>query len=309
MKDLLSSVVREAFEADSERFIETVQTVTTLLESENGRMNGLTILGRLVQLEQSGNALIVGDLHGDMETLADILVQSHIVLRMQKNLQTRLVFLGDYGDRGPLSAEVYYTVLKLKLVFPTQVILMRGNHEGPKTLPFQPHDLLVQFQGRFGSKASDLYDALRDLWETLYVSVIVKQHYLMLHGGVPTNLGTAEDLAFAHSMFPEYDLLEDILWSDPDDSVDESEPSPRGAGKLFGEKLTSCVLGKLDLRVLVRSHEFCEDGYRINHKGKILTLFSRKGPPYFNVRGAYLDVNLSEQVTDATQLVKHIRFV
>jgi hypothetical protein len=35
-------------------------------------------------------------------------------------------------------------------------------------------------------------------------------------------------------------------------------------------------------------------------------LFSRKGPPYFNAHGAYLDVKLDEGFKDAEELVRYI---
>ena len=50
---------------------------------------------------------------------------------MEKTKEATLIFLGDYGDRGDKSAEIYYIILKLKLAFPEQVVLLRGNHEAP----------------------------------------------------------------------------------------------------------------------------------------------------------------------------------
>ena len=46
---------------------------------------------------------------------------------LKDNPKMVLVFLGDYGDRG--SFEVFMPLLELKLMFPNQVWLLRGNHE------------------------------------------------------------------------------------------------------------------------------------------------------------------------------------
>jgi protein phosphatase len=97
-----------------------------------------------------------------------------------------------------------------------------------------------------------------------------------------------------------------MLWSDPNETPEETCASPRGAGKLFGESITNTTLEKFNVKVLIRGHEPCQNGYKIDHNGKILTIFSRKGSPYFNAYGAYLDVKLSERPENAKQLIPYI---
>ena len=74
---------------------------------------------------------------------------------MEKTKEATLIFLGDYGDRGDKPAEIYYAILRVKLAFPEQVVLLRGNHEAPKDLMASPHDLPFQFQDRFGGRLED----------------------------------------------------------------------------------------------------------------------------------------------------------
>jgi predicted phosphodiesterase len=303
---VLSQVVKEAFEIQTAEFTETVEQVTKMLGMENGRVGNLCIKGRLVEIEPMGQALVIGDLHGDIESLVEILRQSNILKRMDKSSESILIFLGDYGDRGPCPAETYYTVLKLKLLYPHQVILMRGNHEGPEDLMPSPHDLPSQFQTRFGEKWTEAYAKTRGLFERLYTALLVPERYLMVHGGLPKELNTVEDLAYAHTLHPKRPLLEEILWSDPDEAFEETSASPRGAGRLFGKNISARVLAKLNVRILIRGHEPCEDGFKISHNGRVLTLFSRKGPPYFNAYGAYLDVKLDKEFEDADKLIPYI---
>jgi protein phosphatase len=57
---------------------------------------------------------------------------------------------------------------------------------------------------------------------------------------------------------------------------------------------------------MVRGHEPCQEGFKLDHNRKILTLFSRKGPPYFNDHGAYLRIDLSKRIRNAEELIPFI---
>lgn len=150
------------------------------------------------------------------------------------------------------------------------------------------------------------YDKIRKLFGCLYNAVIVEDRLLMVHGGLSLQMRTLEDLAFAHKMHPDKRILEDLLWSDPSETVDEICVSPRGAGVLFGRKVTEQVLNSFGVRLLIRGHEPCQWGFKISHNGRILTLFSRKGSPYFNEYGAYLLINLAMTFKSAEQLASYI---
>jgi len=303
----LSVVIKESFTVQSDGFVKIVESAIDLLRGESGRIGNLTISERLVKLEPLGEAVVVGDLHGDLESLISILKSSGVMQKMAKRKDATLIFLGDYGDRGAYSAEVYYTILKLKLAFPEQVILLRGNHEGPEDLMASPHDLPLQFQYRFREKWATAYAKTRELFAYLYNAVLVEERYLMVHGGLSPTIISIQDLAHAHMTHPGREFLEDLLWSDPNDMVQDVSPSPRGAGKLFGKSVTERVLEKLNAKILIRGHEPCEEGFKINHDGRVLTLFSRRGAPYFNEYGAYLDLPLSQKFESAQQLLPWIR--
>jgi diadenosine tetraphosphatase ApaH/serine/threonine PP2A family protein phosphatase len=299
----LPSVVQESKVVQSASFVKLLAETIELLRGESGRNGNQTVTEGLVKLEPSGEALVIGDLHGDLESLIAILKSSGFTEKMAASKDATLIFLGDYGDRGVRSTEVYYTILKLKLAFPEQVILLRGNHEGPEDLMASPHDLPLQFQFRFKEDGRTVYSKVRELFTCLYNAVLVEERYLMVHGGLSPNISSIEDLAHASVTHPEKDFLEDLLWSDPNDMVKAVLYSPRGAGKLFGKSVTEKVLQKLNVKILIRGHEPCEEGFKLNHDDKVLTLFSRKGAPYFNAHGAYLQMPLSEKFENAQQLV------
>jgi diadenosine tetraphosphatase ApaH/serine/threonine PP2A family protein phosphatase len=287
-------------------FVQLVEHVAQMLAKENNRVGSLRITGRLIKVPPRGEAIIIGDLHGDMESLGHILENTRFIKKAHAGENILMIFLGDYGDRGIYSPEVYYIVLWLKEQFPENVVLMRGNHEGPDDLLAYPHDLPVQLDRKFGEDGLKVYRKIRELFNHLYNAVLVEGRLVMLHGGAPSQVSTIEDLAYAHIRHPRETYLEEILWSDPIESVRGTYPSPRGAGRLFGEDITDNLLKMLNVKVLIRGHEPSKGGFKINHSGKVLTLFSRKGPPYHNDYGAYLHLDLSQKIESTEHLLKYI---
>ncbi len=302
----LQQIVKKSFETPGTSFIELVKEAVQLLIRESGKIGNMEVTGKLVKSKPIGEALVIGDLHGDLESLVDILQTSDYVRKMSQDSSSILFFLGDYGDRGSFSAEVYYTVLNLKLLFPDQIILLRGNHEGPDDIMAEPHDLPAQFEMKFGRDGSKAYSSIKKLFPHLHNATVVEEQYLMVHGGLPRKICSIEDLSKAHELHPRESLLEELLWSDPTEMTDKTCASPRGAGKLFGQKVTDEALSRLGVKIMVRGHEPCQEGFKLNHNNKILTLFSRKGPPYFNDYGAYLRIDLSKRIADAEELVPFI---
>ena len=303
----IAELTRKAAASTAEEFSKLVKTgVETLIEERSrGRSGELDIQGGLVYLPSQGKVIVVGDLHGDLQSLVFILEDSGFISRSPEN-RDYIVFLGDYGDRGDESVEVYHLILSLKTMFREKVILLRGNHEGPQDLGVRPHDLPYFLRARYRGEWRKIYEHLRELFDSLHHSVIAQGKYLMLHGGLPEGIASASDIAYAHQYHPDKRYLEQILWSDPGQTP-QSYPSPRGAGRIFGEKITRELLDQLGVKSLIRSHEPCE-GISLDHKGKVLTLFSRKGAPYFNSQAAYLEIDLSDEAKSGKELVKETRY-
>jgi len=295
-----------ATESNVEEFLGLVRKVSRRLATEDGRVGNLKISGRLVEVPPVGEAIIIGDLHGDLKSLVHILDESKFLGKAKSGSDVLLVFLGDYGDRGSHSPEVYYVVLKLKEMFPERVILMRGNHEGPPDLLASPHDLPIQMKNKFREKGSEAYLKLRELFNHMYTGVIIKERYVLLHGGAPSQATSINDIAYAHETHPRERHLEEILWNDPWTGIKGTIASPRGAGRLFGEDVTNKLLTMLNVKALIRGHQSCPDGYKSMHGGRVLTLFSRKGAPYNNRYGAYLRLDISQKVEKPKQLLQGI---
>ena len=197
-----SETIKESSVVEAEDFIQLVKKATRRLENEEGSFGNVQVVGKLVYLKPEGEVLVIGDLHGDLYSLEELFAKSGFAEKLEGDKKASLVFLGDYGDRGPRSPEVYYSVLSLKLAYPQQVILLRGNHEGPSNLMASPHDLPVHVQRKFKEKWAPIYKSLTELFGYLYNAVYVEARYLMVHGGLPSKVLSLQDIAEAGELHP-----------------------------------------------------------------------------------------------------------
>ena len=72
----------------------------------------------------------IGDIHGCYDLLVDLLDRIVADVRQEKaENDATLVFLGDYIDRGPATADVLSALLWLERHSPLSTIFLKGNHE------------------------------------------------------------------------------------------------------------------------------------------------------------------------------------
>lgn len=268
------------------------EACSVIAEEASGRFRVPSRNGMLVTLDLSPT-VVVGDLHGDLSALTEILECSGISGRLDRGW--RIAFLGDYGDRGPDSLGVYEAILELKVRYPSGVLLLKGNHEALDLIRFQPHDLPDQARARYGSRWFEVYGSILKLHSMLPSAAIYGDHALLVHGGIFKGLsrGALES--------PKREELEAMLWSDPTEDFEGIAASPRGAGARFGPAVTHEALRKLGVGMVVRSHSMVPSGYRFNHGGRVLTIFSAKYV-YGLETGAYLVLGDGRAVAEGIEL-------
>jgi hypothetical protein len=284
-----------------------------LMERKTGLLGG-KVKESFVELGLPKKLAIVGDLHGDLASLRNILagIKFETFLGDPDN---KLVFLGDYVDRGVNSVGVIFIVTRLKMIFPNSVILMRGNHEAPIEFPFPSHDLPVEVVRRYGyEKGKMIYNGkILPFFSLLTLATMIDGALFMVHGGVPTeNLDNnfREAISTADHTFLSNSIMEEILWNDPRTDIrseEDWEYSRRGIGKHFGVKISRRWLEISGTKVIIRGHEPCQ-GYRIDHGGSVMTLFSCK-EPYPKFQASYLlvaDHDL-DSLNDAITLAKGVK--
>jgi protein phosphatase len=169
---------------------------------------------------------------------------------------------------------------------------------------------------QFGELAgADVYRRALQLFRELVLVTIVAEKFLIVHGGLPTEVERLSEYALILSSAQENHIgnkvFEELLWSDPRE-INTSPPwesSRRGAGRHFGAEVTAQWLSATGTHCVIRGHEPCK-GFRLDHRNKIMTLFTSRAP-YPAFKAAYLLVSKpdSKYVKDANNLVPFVRFV
>lgn len=275
-------------------------------ERKSGKIQNGIVRGYCTWLQIPENLVIVGDIHGDLESLYKILDEINFEIFLA-NKNNKMIFLGDYIDRGSNSIAVLYTICMLKQTYPDSVILMRGNHEASEEFPFQSHDLPQIIREYF--RTDKMYSLVLSFFRLLTVMILVEGKLLIVHGGLPAHVNKPiTEMCFPTSKNNTLLLLEDILWNDPRTLENkEWEASRRPYGKHFGATITQKWLGITHTKALVRGHEPC-NGYRIDHDRMILTLFScKESYPKFEAGYLYMKNNEISSIQDASDMACHVK--
>ncbi|HWQ17381.1 MAG TPA: metallophosphoesterase family protein [Sulfolobales archaeon] len=248
----------------------------------------------LVEIEprKHREAVVIGDIHGDLDTLIQLLSYVNIEKILKNN--GLLIFLGDYVDRGSKQLETMLFIALLKERYRGDVITLRGNHEPPDFLPVYPHDYPEILRAIYGGEGEEIYRVSRRVFDLLPYAAIYRDTVVFLHGGIPVLSTTScSDFRCILDADNSEKILEEILWNDPaEDSDIDYMPSPRGAGFLWGEAITREFIKKTGVKIIVRGHEAVWEGYKLNHRAQVLTIFSRKGAPYYNAYAAAYKLDL-----------------
>lgn len=105
--------------------VNKISFVNNLYEISNMVQRIFTTESRLINL--TSPSYIIGDLHGNFASLLKF--ENSFWSLGPLLCPATLLFLGDYVDRGLFSLEVAIYLLTYKVLNPTKVILIRGNHE------------------------------------------------------------------------------------------------------------------------------------------------------------------------------------
>jgi len=191
---------------------------------------------RLLHLPSQGKVVFVGDTHGDLDA-------SQQVIRQYLKKPYRIVFLGDYVDRGDDSEENILYLLRMKSEHPDQIFLLAGNHEGYMVKELHPSN----FWEALSMKEREVYGLL---FSQLPLAITSQNGILALHGGLPA-LKSLEEMSQIESGDANWDK---ILWGD----FVESDVDYLGdwwGRPQFGTSYFVQMMDRYQKQILIRSHQ------------------------------------------------------
>ena len=215
----------------------------------------------------NGDIFVVGDLHGHILDLFRIL--KNVGVPPEKNY----LFLGDFIDRGEFSTETITLILVLKVLFPENVNIIRGNHEFPEMFT------RCGFSNEVDSiyESTQIREGFHKAFSYMPLAALVNDENICVHGGIGPTFSTLGQISDAKRPLFTYDdneLITCLVWSDPTSQFDEYAPSSRGSGFLFGKESLSRLLKSQVLTLLVRGHECVNDGIEYSLNNQCCTVFS-----------------------------------
>lgn len=234
-------------------------------------------------LELSPPVKVVGDVHGQYGDLIRIFTKCGFPP------STNYLFLGDYVDRGKQSLETILLLLCYKIKYPENFFLLRGNHECANVT--RVYGFYDECKRRCNIKTWKLFI---DTFNTLPIAAIVAGKIFCVHGGLSPVLNSMDEIRniARPTDVPDFGLLNDLLWSDPADTLNEWEDNERGVSYVFSKSAINKFLSKFGFDLVCRAHMVVEDGYEFFNDRTLVTVFS--APNYcgeFDNWGAVMSVS------------------
>ncbi|KAA3463616.1 phytochrome-associated serine/threonine-protein phosphatase-like [Gossypium australe] len=205
---------------------------------------------------------VCGDIHGQFHDLMKLFQTGGQVP------ETNYIFMGDFVDRGYNSLEVFTILLLLKARHPANITLLRGNHESRQLT--QVYGFYDECQRKYGNANAWRY--CTDVFDYLTLSAIINGTVLCVHGGLSPDIRSVDQMRVIerNSEIPHEGPFCDLMWSDPED-IETWAVSPRGAGWLFGSRVTSEFNHINNLDLVCRAHQLVQEGlkYMFEDKGLV----------------------------------------
>mmetsp|Transcript_26768 Transcript_26768/g.23707 ORF Transcript_26768/g.23707 Transcript_26768/m.23707 type:complete len:235 (+) Transcript_26768:61-765(+) len=188
---------------------------------------------------------VCGDIHGQFYDVLEL-------FRTGGEMpDSRYIFIGDFVDRGFNSVETLQFLYCLKIKYPGDICLLRGNHESRDTT--RAYGFYDESHKKYGNPNAWKY--CTDVFDYLPLAAVIEGKILCVHGGLSPEIRTLDQIRVIDRVreIPHEGPFCDIMWSDPDD-IETWAYNPRGAGYLYGSKVTKEFNRINGLELICRAH-------------------------------------------------------
>lgn len=272
------------------------------LNDLKGNLKGDYSLDNIYYLDnEKYDYYFIGDIHSDSFIFNIILNRTNFFENIFKKKKFKLIFLGDYIDRGKNHFRTVEYLLLLKYLFKDNIYLLLGNHDLGKienedvTLYLKKCEKekdyfyyylrdINKLNNTFSNSLVNLY---QDFLNNLNIIAFVMNSSISLfavHGGIPRPTVEPKENDYFHYLtsFNEFTnenvdyenirIRDNIIWSDP--SIKVLQPViPKKRFKFYKEHFLS-FKNKLGFDILIRGHQAMEDGIKPLFENTLYTVFS-----------------------------------
>jgi diadenosine tetraphosphatase ApaH/serine/threonine PP2A family protein phosphatase len=191
-------------------------------------------------------------------------------------------------DADAHQVELVIVLLALKITYPERVWLIRGGHE----TGFHRTQFATACEQIFQDSevANEVAKNVFEVFDCLPLAATIADHILVVHGGVGNESWTLDDLNDVKRPLTKDAILEDpvlsgVLWSqlaelqrEASGLLDDEPGSFHQASVTFSEQDSEDFCQKNGIDLVIRSQQCVHQGlgYSLNHKGRVLRVFSAR---------------------------------
>ncbi|KRZ66812.1 Serine/threonine-protein phosphatase beta isoform [Trichinella papuae] len=251
---------------ENDRFSITEPMITEILEDV------VKILAKdATLLELEAPLIIVGDLHGNFQTLL------HIFVKFGWPPITRYLFLGNiYGDLSHFNLRTVALISLLKIFHCDTIFLLRGNFESSVSICLPS----VSQEADDDDDACNFSALFSEMFHHLPLAAVIMSRIFCVHSGISPMLVDFDQIRLLQRPLhvPKIGLIVDLLNAEPKSSIQGyvfNEKSNSNINNLiYGENVVHQFCNDFAIDMIIRGHENVEKGYAFFAEEKMLSIYS-----------------------------------